>query len=143
MDRDRRRRWEDFRRRAEFAPQGVYRHRAHGWEYIPIHPFADEPELLLRLHMRAEDCFSVDAWWGIDGDATLLESWTARASGRRPGLFAKPTDHEERWVYLVAVFDAPFVTRAAFEGAMTRFAEAGFPRDPSFRLRPGDPWLEI
>jgi hypothetical protein len=35
------------------------------------------------------------------------------------------------------VFDAPFVTRTAFEAAMIRFAEAGFPSGPGFQLRWG------
>ena len=81
----------------------------------------------------------MDAWWGIDGDATLLESRV----GDNAQLFAKPTPHRERWVYLVAVFAAPFVTRDAFEEAMCRCAEAGFPRDPIFRLRAGDPPVPV
>src|SRR5688572_3610377 len=133
------RRWGDFRRRADYAPQDVYRHRARGWQYIPVHPFGDEPEVLERLRLRPGDCRSVDAWWGIDGDATLLES----RAGSPAGLYAKPTPHRERWVYLVAVFDAPFVTRPMFEKAMTLFADAGFPRDARFRLRAGDPWLAV
>jgi hypothetical protein len=63
--------------------------------------------------------------------------------GKTAGLFAKPTPHRELWVYLVVVFDAPFVTREAFEAAMSRFADAGFPRDPRFHLREGDPWLPV
>lgn len=140
-------RWSDFRRRADYAPQNVYRHATHGWEYIPVHPFGDEPELLARLELRPEDCRSADAWWGIDGDATLLQS---TVEGVSPGpaqqlarLFAEATSHAQGWVYLVAVFDAPFVTRAAFEAAMVRFADAGFPRAPLFRLRWGDPPLRL
>jgi hypothetical protein len=133
------RRWEDFRRRAEYAPQNVYRHRMRGWEYIPVHPFGDEPEVLERLSLRPSDCRGADAWWGIDGDATLMESRV----GDSAELFAKPTPYWERWVYLVAVFDAPFVTREAFEEAMCRFADAGFPRDPRFQLAEGDPWLRV
>ncbi len=131
-------RWRDFRRRADSAPAGVYRHHTHGWEYVPVHPFGDEPEVLARLNLRPEDCQTADAWWGIDGDATLLESGVAAAGPGPARLFAKPTPHPEGWVYLVAVFDAPFVTRAAFEAAMVRFAEAGFPAAPQFRLRWGD-----
>jgi hypothetical protein len=132
-------RWNNFRSRRDYAPEDVYHHRTHGWEYIPVHPFGDESEVLARLGLRPEDCFSADAWWSIDGDATLLESSVV---GSYPGparLFAKPTQHQERWVYLVAVFAAPFVTRVAFEAAMVRFAEAGFPRSPLFHLRWGDP----
>jgi hypothetical protein len=137
------RRWDDFRRRADYAPQDVYRHRTRGWEYVPVHPFGDEPEGLRRLNLRPENCWGVDAWWGIDEDATLLESAVVSVAQRPPGLYAKPTPHWERWVYLVAVFDAPFVRRESFEEAMCRFADAGFPRDPRFRLREGDPWLPL
>lgn len=138
-DRMRARRYEDFCRRAKYSPDCVYRHRTRGWEYIPVHPFGDEPEVLDRLGMVPQDCRSADAWWGIYGDATLLEA----SVGRPAGLFAKPTPQPEKWVYLVAVFDAPFVTREAFEDAMTQFVDAGFPEDPRFRLREGDPWLRV
>src|SRR5689334_18145645 len=91
------RRWAAFRRMAKVASQNVYRHRARGWEYIPVHPFGDEPTLLERLGLAPEDCKSADAWWGLDGDATLLESRV----GRPAGLYAKPTSHWERWVFVV------------------------------------------
>ncbi|MFV8751694.1 hypothetical protein ACNOYE_14210 [Nannocystaceae bacterium ST9] len=140
-------RWSDFRRRADYAPQNVYRHETHGWEYIPVHPFGDEPELLARLEMRPEDCRSVDAWWGIDGDATLLQSTVLGAypgpAGQVAGLTAQATSHPERWVYLFAVFDAPFVTRVDFEAAMVGFVDAGFPRGASFQLRRGAPSLRL
>ena len=133
------RRWENFRRRARYAPEDVYRHRTRGWEYVPVHPFGDEPEVLRRLGLAPDECHSADAWWGIDGDATLLQSCVGR-----PGrLFAHPTPHWERWVYLVAVFEAPYVTRQAFEAAMCVFADAGFPRDARFQLREGDPLLAV
>jgi hypothetical protein len=133
------RRWEDFRRRVDYAPQNVYRHRTRGWEYIPVHPFGAEPEVLHRLDLHASDCRSADAWRGIDGDATLLESRV----GSTAELFAKRTPHWERWVYLVAVLNAPFVTREAFEEAMCRFADAGIPRDPRFQPRDGDPRVPV
>lgn len=138
-DRLQARRWKNFSRRVRFAPEDVYRHRTHGWEYLPVHPFGDEPEVLARLGLRPEDCIAADAWWGIDGDVTLLETGIAGPIFGGPRLFAKVTLHEDRWVYVVAIFDAPFVTRALFEAAMVRFAEAGFPRAPQFQLREGDP----
>lgn len=128
------RRWNDFRRRAKCARGKVCRHRTRGWEYIPIHPFGDDLECLASLGIAPADCKSADAWWGIDGDATLLESRV----GASASLLVKPTPHWERWVYVVAVFAAPFVTRDAFEDAMERFADAGFPREPRFLLREGD-----
>ncbi len=129
------RRWRNFRRRADYAPENVYHHRTHGWEYVPVHPFGDEPEVLARLGMRPEDCLSADAWWGVGGDATLLESCVVGVVPGPARLFAKPTSDEDRWVYLVAVLDAPFVTRTAFEAEMVQFVEAGFPDAPAFRWR--------
>lgn len=127
-------RWKDFRRRADYAPESVYRHRVSGWEYIPIHPFADEPELLARLNLRPEDCRSVDAWWGIAGDATLMQ---VGSSKQAPGLHAHGTLDDQRWIYLTASLDVPYVTRAAFEGAMSRFVELGFPSGALFQLQAG------
>lgn len=142
-DAQRTKRWKDFRRRADHAPEDVYRHRTHGWEYIPIHPFGDEPEVLARLDLRPEDCHKADAWWSIDGDATLLETSIVGVLPGPARLFAKATPHDEQWVYLVGIFDASFVTRTMFEAAMVRFADAGFPHDPRFRLRHGDPPVQI
>jgi hypothetical protein len=88
--------------------------------------------------MRAEECQSVDAWWGIDGDMTLLESQVVNSRSGPARLFARPTRHEDQSVYLVAVIDAPFVTRPAFEDAMAAFADAGFPSADRFSLRWGD-----
>jgi hypothetical protein len=136
-------RWESFRRRADYAPESVYRHRSYGWGYIPVHPFGDEPEVLARLNIKPEDCHSADAWWAIDGDATLLEASVVRVYPGPARLFAKATEHKERWVYLVAVFDAAFVTRVAFEAAMVKFANAGFPRAPQFQLQPRDSHLQL
>lgn len=126
-------RWSDFRRWADYAPEAVYRHRTFDWEYIPIHPFGDEPNHLVRLFIRSEDCWGVDAWWGVDGDATLLESSIAQAARVKPGLYARKT--EQGWVYLRAVFELPFVTRQAFEAAMTQFYALGFPNAELFDLR--------
>jgi hypothetical protein len=57
--------------------------------------------------------------------------------------YVKATSHEEGWVYVVAVFDAPYVTRSLFEDAMVRFSDAGYPSEPRFRLDWGDPWLAL
>lgn len=140
----RRRRWKDFRRRVASAPHSVYRHRASGWEYIPIHPFGDEPENLARLNIQPNDCRSVDAWWGIDEDATLLESVVAsNSSHRSAGLYVKVTTDPKCWVYLLAVIDAPHITRAAFEDAMSQFAQLGFPHEARFHPHIPNRYLEV
>ena len=133
----------DFRRRAEYAPDSVYRHRTKGWEYIPIHPFGDEPVELKRLGIKPENCLSADAWWAIDDDATLFESAVISVRGAPSRLIFKPTSHEEGWVYVEAVFAAPYVMRSLFEDAMEKIVSLGFPRDDQFRLVLGDKNLEF
>ena len=123
------------------APETVYRHRTHGWSSFRS-PIADDTEVARKAGCP-EDCRTADAWWGIDDDATLVESAVVDVVGGPARLFAKATPHEERWVYLVAVFDAPFITRDAFETAMVRFAEAGFPQAPRFQLRSKDPPVNL
>jgi hypothetical protein len=129
-------RWADFRRRVEHDPEAVHRHRAQGWEYLPVHPLGDEPEHLARPGILPEDCWGVDAWWGVDGDATLLEASVARVMQWRPGLYARRTEHEEGWIYLRVVFPLPFITRTAFEAVMAQFVALGFPTGERFQLRP-------
>lgn len=134
MDRLQSQRWNDFQRRIKYAPDTVYRHRADCWEYIPIHPFADDSDELVRLNLQPEDCTGVDAWWGIDGDATFFQAWAVSDAGRPVGLYARMTADDNAWCYLAAVVDAQYVTRVAFESAMSRFAELGFPSASLFHL---------
>lgn len=135
----RHRRWKHFRRGAAYSPGSVYHHRTRGWAYIPVHAFGDEPDVLARLGMSPADCRWADAWWGTAGDATLMR---ARV-GQPVALYAQATESGMGWVYLVAALDAPYVTRAAFEDVMARFADAGFPHDPRFRLPAGKGRLYI
>lgn len=128
------RRWDDFQRRLGFSPTSVYVHRTEGWRYIPIHPFADETEQLVRLGLAPQDCSAADAWWGIEGDATLVQSWIARVANRPQGLYARRTEHVEGHVYLMAVLDIPAITRDSFEAVLTQFASLGFPDAEHFRL---------
>ncbi len=129
-------RWANFLSRVEFAADSAYVHRAHGWQYIPIHPFADDTEDLSRLGLAPGDCWSADAWWGIEGDAALVQSCIAHMAGRSPGLYACQSVREEGRVDLLAVLEAPYVAREAFEAVLSRFAVLGFPDGDRFRLHP-------
>ncbi len=121
----------DFLARAAFAPDDVYRHTVYGWRYIPIHPFADEEESLRSLGLSSDACTSVDAWWEIDDDATLLQTRTASRTDP-PGLWIVPRDGKDRWIYLIAVLPASVITRPLFEASMLRFKQAGFPHKTSW-----------
>jgi hypothetical protein len=129
-------RWADFLRRVEFAPDSARVHRSAGWQYIPIHPFADDTDDLSRLGIAPGDCWSADAWWGIEGDAALVQSCIARMAGRLPGLYACRSVSEEGSVDLLAVLEDPYITREAFEVVLSRFAALGFPDGERFRLQP-------
>lgn len=129
-------RWAEFRQRADHAPADVYRHPRLNCEYVPVHPFGDEPKVLRRLGLRPEDCVRVDAWWGISGDATLLSCHAEEGFGA-PEYRAKGTPHAEQWVYLSVKLDAPYVTRSHIEDAMEFFVLLGFPEDNRFAMRPG------
>lgn len=133
------RRVADFQSRASYSPGSVYRHQIEHWEYIPIHPFGDEPALLEKLSMRSEECRSVDAWCQLKDDATLLQVCVLGVMEGPPRCWARLTEHRLRWVYLSAVIDSPYVTRALFEALMLKFVSAGFPSDKKFRLRKSDP----
>ena len=125
----RQQRVEDFEKRAAFSPQSVYRHRIHGWRYIPVRDFAEEsPE----GHAETVDC-----WCLLGSDAALLECGSSSARKMEPGLYVRVDDSSPRYAKLHVVLPAPGVTRAAAEAAMERFVELGFPDGPRFQLRPG------
>ncbi len=140
----RKRRLADFQSRAQFAPAAVYHHREQNWAYIPIHPFADETGELSRLQLTPADCFSVDAWWSVSGDAALIQaSVTGRGWSLDPGLYVCQTDDDLRWVDLAAIVDGVTITRATFEIAMSRFVSLGFPDGDLFTLLTTDRFVQI
>ena len=136
-ERLRRRRLADFRRRADFAPESVYRHPERGWEYIPVHPFADETDILEKLGLGSDDCTSADVWWCTGEDRALLCGIGA-VDVDAAGLYARVSDHEDGSVNLTLRTTAPTITRVEIEAAMTRLAELGFPNTRPFsELRRG------
>ena len=138
------RRLADFHRRADFAPDSVYRHKDRGWPYIPIHPFADESADLSRLRVSPPECSSIDAWCKLNGDVTLLQmSVVGGGWSQGAGLYARQTDGDLRWVYLAAITDRESVTRILFERAMSRFVALGYPDDERFVLNSSDGMVRI
>ena len=123
----------DFQRRAEYSPDSVYTHPDTGWEYIPIHPFADDLSTLRKLDIKPSDCQWVDAWCHINDDATLLQVYSPGHLTKRPeGFYARLTDDELEYCYLTTIVKSASITRTIFEHAMVRFAEYGFPNGSLF-----------
>jgi hypothetical protein len=134
----------DFDRRSQEHPGGVYLHPGHASAYLPIHPFADEPDLLAKLNLKPEDCRSVDAYWRVGNDVCFLQVWLSTADPLKwSGVFARWSDGKPPMLNVVAVIQAQTVTRCAFEAVMSAFLRLGIPDDARFAPDIGDCLLEV
>ena len=132
-------RLKDFNRRAEYSPSSVYQHIERGFRYIPIHPFADETEELIKLRADKSECWKVDAWIEINNDACFLQVYSSNYDEHRvPGLYARIVKENESWLYLWATIEAEFVTRSIFEHIIIDFVEIGVPDKIRDLLNPGN-----
>jgi uroporphyrinogen-III decarboxylase len=59
-------RLDDFQAWAQDDPKIVRRVPKYKWEYIAIHPMADERRWLRKLRMSPENCTGVDAYWKVE-----------------------------------------------------------------------------
>lgn len=114
---------EDFQFRIDYSPDSAYRHRTHGWRYVPIHPFADEPEILERLEISAADCVRVDAYWEIQSDVVFLETMCERGVNRPTGIYIRTRKEGGNVAY--GILPQPSITRTDFEDTMTALFKSG------------------
>ena len=134
----------DFDCRSQTQPESVYFLGQGGGAYLPIHPFADEPELLAKLHITPDNCRSVDAYWRVGDDVCFLQVWLAKDDALgRSGLFARWSDGEPPMLNVVAVVNAGTVCRKQFEDVMLRFLRLGAPSHPLFNPSIGDRLVPI
>ncbi len=124
----------EFESRAQYSPDNIYRHRKMQWRYLPVHPFGDEPDLLASLQITPEDCKASDAWAEFGVDIALVQVWCLKHHHQdTPGLFAYPRKEPSLAAWdLVAITDAPFITRVRFEEIMQAFFELGFANGERF-----------
>ena len=128
----------DFENRAQFAPDAVYTNEEGDWRYIPIHPFADEEQLLQNLDLKREDCILVDAYWEVGGDVIFLTVTLDRNEHRSSGLYCRAGREGRREG--MATIEGDYVTRSLFEEAMSVFYKNGeIMRTNSTRLTRIDP----
>jgi hypothetical protein len=68
-------RLDDFETRASIGTGccEVVKHMKTGDRYIPIHPFADDDELLVKLGLKPGDCLAGDAYWHMGDDICFLQ----------------------------------------------------------------------
>ncbi len=120
----RRQRYADFKHRCLIAPTDVCIHAERAWKYIPIHCFADELTAEEKLYFKGHH--TVDCWWGVDGDATLLQCKAIAGVIPRYTLQIIRSDHA--WIYLSAELNCEYITPQHIEEVMNIFYEIGFPK---------------
>lgn len=121
-DRDRAVRLSDFAARARGDPSAHFRDPTGG-EYVAVHPFADELELLERLGISPEVCTTVDCYWKRDGDVYFLQVESALTVKREVGLWARVNASKPRYVNFVAIVEERLISRDVVHAAMRALAE--------------------
>jgi len=124
FSRDSKYRLRDFRKRTtkNDGCNQVYINKSIDHEYMPVHPFAYEVEMLETLKPSPEKCTSVDAYWNLKTDIAFLQVATITVFDHKVvGLYVRWEKTKKEFLNLVAIVDAPYVTRESFENVMCRF----------------------
>ncbi len=112
----------DFDLRKGEVPEGATVVEGKPWEYILVHPVADDTENLERLRWSPERCRSVDCYWRTEHDVFLLRVVVEEDAALEAGLYACLSPGEAYSVNLVAVVHDTMIRRADIEEAMEQFA---------------------
>ncbi|MFC2995158.1 hypothetical protein ACFODO_07735 [Acinetobacter sichuanensis] len=116
----------NFVKRCQYNHDEILEHKLYGWKYLPIHIFADDSKQIQEYGLSKEMCQSVDIWWGVDGDATLLECRAVNnIEKNRYTIFE--ANNDGNWVYLLGEINISYVTRQDVENAMSYFYKLGYP----------------
>lgn len=126
------RRVKDFESRKAVPEESVFSVEGVEWEYIPVHPLADEVDLLCRLGVSPEQCVSVDCYWRFGDDVALLQVVCQKAAqGRAVGYYARLSEGAGYLLNLVAVVDADSVRHCDLQRVMRAFFARGLTIDGS------------
>ncbi|MGF1469156.1 MAG: hypothetical protein ACFCGT_23780 [Sandaracinaceae bacterium] len=94
----------------------------------PVHPLADETELLGLLGLDPEECDRFDAYWRVDDDVVFLqvasqENPPLDDAPSRPGLYARRKWDDGQTTLLALHPDAAPLTRARLDAVLDRLIE--------------------
>lgn len=129
----------DFEGRARANPGNVIENKKRGWRYIPVHPMADEKEVLEKLGLKPESCSKVDCYWNIGRDVVFLQVISRSRWDYHPtGLYARLSSTKPPMLYLVAVTKSSQVSRRLVEDAMNRFVKLGLSGSKVGGVKPTD-----
>lgn len=124
---ERARRVRDFADRKHLDPAAVIDMQTYGWEYIPIHPMANEKEELERLGLKPADCTQVDCYWNVGADVVFLQVYSRKI---RPtwnvGLYARWSRGDLPMLYLAACVEDEVITQDLMESMMVKVAKLDF-----------------
>lgn len=124
----------DFERRASYSPDSVLTHLARGWRYVPVHPFADEADVLERIGAKPEECKKVDAYWLCGRDVYFLQVY---ANGNEPDTYSYRWSEGKLSMFnLVAKLTGALLTREMFEKAMEQLSRWLPPMNKPKKLTP-------
>jgi hypothetical protein len=86
-----------------------------GTEYLAVHPFADETDLLKQISWSADRCTEVDAYWQVFDDIVFVQLIsTIEEKDRPPGRYVR----SGHGLNLLIVVSSPTITKGVFEDAL-------------------------
>jgi hypothetical protein len=112
---------DDFQARAQYDPKTVT--QKNNWEYILIHPMADEHKLLRKLKIKPSDCTYVDAYWKVNKDVFFLSVCSSAISHSAPGLYISLSKSKgvPFWINLFASVPESAISSVVFERVQKEF----------------------
>ena len=97
------------------------------WEYIPIHPCADETDLLAKLNYLPENCLCVDFYWQCGSDISFVQVQTQSVlPNQSPGIYARYANNEVYLFNIVAIIPDKVVTTNDLCALQERCVALGF-----------------
>ena len=116
----------DFADRKAFDPKSVIRVEGRDWEYIPVHPMANEIETLNKLGITQKECIQVDCYWRIGEEVFFLQVYTKKSGIiLDTGFYARLSKGENPMTYLAACIEDEFITQDKVEKIMEWFDAYG------------------
>jgi hypothetical protein len=109
-----RQRLADFKSRKSYASSS-FTGSSGDWEYISIHPMANEMEWLKVYQLKPSDCDKVDCYWRIKNDVVFLQIRAKNYNHEPLGLFVRWKRDVLPSLYLDAVVEDDCISQAIIE----------------------------
>jgi hypothetical protein len=102
----------------------------YDWQYIPVHPMANETDWLERHNLSGVDCTRVDCYWRMKNDVVFLQVYSSKSGWHKaPGLYARWNTNAVPMLYLAAVVAEDQISQEIVERTMKRIQAINKQRD--------------